>query len=1064
MRRLLGQGMVRFGIVHVGRLTRRLLAAALTLAVITAVALTGVVWRLSQGPLELAWLVERIEAVLNEPGSPTRIRVGGAALTWEGFQHGLSSPIDLRLTDITLTDITPAAPDAPPRITIPRADLLLSVRHMLRLRIAPTAIEIDGPRLTLVRARDGTITVDLGTLTEAADAPPADHAGPDLKDILKELSEPITSDATDLYGHLRVVRVRGAAIAIQDHAAGTVWQVPSVDIDLTRRPTGGADGTARLTVALGDDRPSLSVTATLLPDDGGARLAATMTPVTPASLALVSDALAELGRLDAPISIAADIETDARLRPRAGTLRVGVGAGTLRLTDAPLALLGADASVSIVGDAFKLDTLTLTIKPNNAAPTTLRADGRALRGPEGYTGSVIVGFDQVAFTDMKLLWPAFAAPDAREWILENVTAGTARNGAISVEFAAATDMSKPSVTRVSGGLDADELTVHWLRPVQPLERGRARLNFLSHDSLEILVASARQRGGPRGGYLTGSNGRLVITGLSVRDQFMTIDADISGPVPAAFGLLKEPRLGLLDKQKIDLKDPSGDASVRMGIHFPLEKSLRVEDVDVKVTAKLSKLRLAGLVAGRDIDQGEIDLEATNTGLTIKGRAQLAGIGVALDGTMDFRDGPPTQVQRKVTVTGRASAKQLAAAGLDGEDWLDGDVNATAVWSERRNGTADVLVDADLTQAALVVPPLIWSKPRGQAARGGGRVQIVRDQMRSIDRVVIDGDGIVFRGTMDCADSRIVAIRIERAAFGRNDLRGTVGLPVGQPVVINLTGTIDVGAKLREREPKPDPAPDAKPQAAWIVDSQFDRAFMAHGKLATNVVVRGRFDGRIYPALMVGGLMEPTRPFRLDITGPRLQRRLTVNADDAGALLLGLDLVKTMEGGKLAVTGTFDDTRADNRLTGTAKITEFRARGSVGLAKLLQAMTLYGMVDVLRGPGIGFSELIAPFHKDDRQIVLNDARAFSPSLGLTAKGAIIPHEDRIDVEGTIVPAYFFNSLLGNIPLVGKLFSPETGGGLFAARYSVRGPLEDPTVFVNPLSALTPGFLREIFGIF
>ena len=47
---------------------------------------------------------------------------------------------------------------------------------------------------------------------------------------------------------------------------------------------------------------------------------------------------------------------------------------------------------------------------------------------------------------------------------------------------------------------------------------------------------------------------------------------------------------------------------------------------------------------------------------------------------------------------------------------------------------------------------------------------------------------------------------------------------------------------------------------------------------------------------------------------------------------------------------------------------------------------------------------------------------------------------------------------------KLFSPEEGGGVFAARYTMRGPLADPDVFVNPLSALTPGFLREIFGIF
>ena len=60
-------------------------------------------------------------------------------------------------------------------------------------------------------------------------------------------------------------------------------------------------------------------------------------------------------------------------------------------------------------------------------------------------------------------------------------------------------------------------------------------------------------------------------------------------------------------------------------------------------------------------------------------------------------------------------------------------------------------------------------------------------------------------------------------------------------------------------------------------------------------------------------------------------------------------------------------------------------------------------------------------------------------------------------GTVVPAYFFNQLPGLIPVVGRLFSPEKGGGLFAAQYSVRGPLSDPKVGVNALSALTPGFL-------
>jgi hypothetical protein len=37
-------------------------------------------------------------------------------------------------------------------------------------------------------------------------------------------------------------------------------------------------------------------------------------------------------------------------------------------------------------------------------------------------------------------------------------------------------------------------------------------------------------------------------------------------------------------------------------------------------------------------------------------------------------------------------------------------------------------------------------------------------------------------------------------------------------------------------------------------------------------------------------------------------------------------------------------------------------------------------------------------------------------------------------------------------------------VFAASYTLRGRLEDPDVSINPLAALTPGFLRGLFGLF
>ena len=57
--------------------------------------------------------------------------------------------------------------------------------------------------------------------------------------------------------------------------------------------------------------------------------------------------------------------------------------------------------------------------------------------------------------------------------------------------------------------------------------------------------------------------------------------------------------------------------------------------------------------------------------------------------------------------------------------------------------------------------------------------------------------------------------------------------------------------------------------------------------------------------------------------------------------------------------------------------------------------------------------------------------------------------------------FLNSILDNIPIVGQLLG---GGsqGLFAANYRVSGSSSDPDVMVNPLSALAPGILRQIFA--
>ena len=70
------------------------------------------------------------------------------------------------------------------------------------------------------------------------------------------------------------------------------------------------------------------------------------------------------------------------------------------------------------------------------------------------------------------------------------------------------------------------------------------------------------------------------------------------------------------------------------------------------------------------------------------------------------------------------------------------------------------------------------------------------------------------------------------------------------------------------------------------------------------------------------------------------------------------------------------------------------------------------------------------------------------------------DDTLDLGGTIVPVYGVNRTIGQIPIIGRLLRGK-GVGAFAFTYGMRGPVGNPTIWVN-LSALAPGFLRELFS--
>lgn len=138
----------------------------------------------------------------------------------------------------------------------------------------------------------------------------------------------------------------------------------------------------------------------------------------------------------------------------------------------------------------------------------------------------------------------------------------------------------------------------------------------------------------------------------------------------------------------------------------------------------------------------------------------------------------------------------------------------------------------------------------------------------------------------------------------------------------------------------------------------------------------------------------------------------------------------------------------------------RLRNAPFFAQVFSLASLQGLTDTLSGDGVLFTDVDMPLRIREGRIDFLGARASGPAMGLTLRGWLSMTSGELGLDGVVVPSFGVNSALGGIPIIGDLFVSRQGEGVFAVVYSARGTLERMRLAVNPLSAVTPGFLRRI----
>lgn len=1070
MRRVIGQAAGR-----VGRHLHWLMRGALLLGVMVAAGLGWLVWRLDQGPLAVGWLADEIVAVANQHMAPLRLEMGEASLVWEGFRGGVDRPLDILAHGLVIFDA------AGRRIAqVPEARVSLSMRALATGRIAPRGLLVQGARVRAVRRADGGLAVDFSGTQEGG--PAVAGVSSDFSWLFEALGQPLGTDLggrATLLSQLRRLQLRDTELVVQDDALGLVWRAPKLELDVTRLAVGGVEGVAALEVEVpveNGDRRLAATAKVMLPAGGGALMVeAALGRVVPADFAGLAADFAPLAAVRAPVELTATAELGPDLLLRHGGVRAELFGGALHIARGVVPVLGGVTRIEATRAMTRL-VLERLVLPGGEGRQTVLTGNATLQPLAGMLlGELELGLDRVAFADLAGLWPdGVGGAGAKPWITGNITAGTAHDLRVKLKVMAAADLSDGAVTALSGGFEAREMVVHWLRPVPPVEGATARLSFVSADEIEIAVL-----GGSQGG-LAVTGGRVTLTGLAQRDQYLNVAIEMAGPVVDVIAVLNHPRVNILSRRPVTMRNPSGRVEGRVAITaLPLENDVTFDDVRLSSTGKLSGLNLGGIAAGRDLTNGALSFEAGNRGLAARGTATLAGIAAQVAVEMDFTDGPAAQVIQKVTVSGTPDAAQIAGLGLESPELLlDGNAGVKLELVGRRGGRSELSVRADLGKMGVKAERLNWGKPAGRAAVAEMLVVLDRERFAGIERLRIDGEGVSVQAALDWPILDRSGRGARRVRLGKlglapgTDVQGEIVWPAaeGQAWQVRLNGpSLDISAEMARREVAAKPGEEVR-GPAFNAELRVDRLVLGPRRVMTGVLARSDNDGLISRTARVTGRAGTGPggggPFELSIlpSGQAQRRSLTITAQDAGGLLTALDVMEDMRGGKLVLNGFYDDSRADNALSGTAEVTDFGMRNAPAIGKLLQAITVVGAIDAFSGPDLRFSRLVAPFRRAGDVIDLVDARAFSASLGVTAKGRIDTGRRLFDIQGTVVPAYFINSLLGRVPLLGRLVSPETGGGLFAMSFGVKGPFDDPSVWVNPLSAVTPGFLRGLFGVF
>lgn len=1032
------------------------------------------------------WVRGRIEARLEQNLNGLQIEFGDVSVI---VDKGWRPRVQLR--DVVLSDPTGIV-----LLELSDAEASLAMRPLLRGQVQPKTISLTGAFATLRRDVDGAFSLSLGQ-TQA----PVGQA-PGLPQLIERWDKVFE---TPLLAALSSVELTALTIRYEDASTARSWTLDDGRILLSRRGDQLAVTSSFAVLGGRDYASSVEIRYTSDIGTSAADISVSIEDVHSQDIATQSIALAWLNVLRAPISgsFRASIDRDGEFGPVSATLQIGKGVLQPNDSAQPIPFNGARTYFTYAPDEqlltfaelsvdsewvsgvaegraflggvetgklsemigqFSLSNMTLNPAELYGAPLVLdkvaadfrlhlnpfRLDlgqmqitdqdrnillsGTLSAGPDGWDVAVDGTADLLETDRLMALWPERAAPKPRKWVTENLSGGTLND----ISFALRVHPGqKPDVALDFGYSDA---SIRFLKTMPPITgaTGQASLirgRFVTTASAGLVIP---QEGGP----LDISGTSFIIPDVTIKKAAPGIVRLVAtGSVTAVMSLLNRPPLSVLKKTPLPVALADGQVRLTGTLALPLKKKAQFREFEFHATGEITDVQSSVLVPGHVVRTPLLQIHADHHGIELSGHGKIGDIPVNISW------------RQPLGGDGKNRASRLEGQIELSQDLIDtfniglppGSLSGTAVG----DFTLDIVpgqplrlnVTSDLAGVALRLPALSWSKPKSTTGvfELGGTLGVAT----SVDHLVLKAAGLDVVGSL----SNNPGGGLDRARFSSVRLNGWLDVQVDligrgdrAPDLRILGGTLDMRrATFGSDGGSSTGRMDVVLDRLQVTDSLSLTNFAGNFQLTGGL--KGPFAGNVNGQTAITGDVLPL--------GNRSAVR--IRSTDAGGVFRSAGILDQGREGNFDLT--LHPVDKPGNFEGELRVTDTRVKNAPAIAALLNAVSVVGLLDEMAGQGIQFTEVDARFRLTPSKLILYSSSAIGPSIGLSMDGEYDVNTGQLDMQGVISPIYLLNG-------IGSVLTRK-GEGVIGFNYKLDGAAESPNVEVNPLSALTPSILREIF---